>query len=612
VFALLVLCGCGPRAEREAVRGDAEPAAATETVSREKSEAASGAVDTIVLAAATAPAAGDPEREGWETEAISEVASGQLKELGHLLELGVMPSDEQLSRVLDNRFQGPVLLPDTMVTVFEDSTTEVRRWPEPTRHARPEDLSSSRQLVFGALVEAFGDLPERKTKFKLFRVEMDGREVTTLQYFHLSGRSTERAREHNATWQIGWSTDHADQLPRIRWIRLAQAEQVTSRVLHSSWLVDCTQSLLGRSPSDASTLGLQTGIDQWLTRLEGSLGVYNFGHHGVTVGDVNGDRLDDLYVCQTGGIPNHLFLQQPDGTLRDISAHSQVDYLDNTRSALLIDLDNDGDQDLVLALSTGLLFLENDGSGQFNPRARISRVRQAFSLAAADYDRDGRLDIYVCVYYGRTDGVSELPLPLPYFDATNGGQNYLIRNVGEWKFEDVTSETGLDKENHRFSFAAAWEDHDNDGDPDLLVVNDYGPNQLYVNEQGRFRNVAESVGLKDGAFGMSATWGDYDRDGDLDIYVANMFSAAGNRVTYQPRFKPGENDQTISRFRHLARGNSLFRNRGDGSYEDVSVEMGVTMGRWSWGSLFVDLNNDRWEDLLVANGFITGSQTDDL
>jgi hypothetical protein len=208
--------------------------------------------------------------------------------------------------------------------------------------------------------------------------------------------------------------------------------------------------------------------------------------------------------------------------------------------------------------------------------------------------------------------VSQLPLPLPYFDATNGGRNYLIRNLGNWRFEDVTSDVGLDDDNRRFSFAAAWEDYDNDGDQDLLVVNDFGPNHLYVNDQGRFRNVADQNGLRDGAFGMSATWGDYDHDGRFDIYVANMFSAAGNRITFQPQFKPDESDRMRYRFRYLARGNSLFRNLGNGTYEDVSVAMGVTMGRWSWGSLFVDLDNDSWEDLLVTNGFVTGSQKDDL
>jgi hypothetical protein len=98
----------------------------------------------------------------------------------------------------------------------------------------------------------------------------------------------------------------------------------------------------------------------------------------------------------------------------------------------------------------------------------------------------------------------------------------------------------------------------------------------------------------------------------MDLYVANMFSAAGNRVTFQPQFKPGESEAVKARFRHLARGNTLFHNLASGGFEDVSEPLQVTMGRWSWASLFVDLNNDSWDDLLVSNGFVTGSQTDDL
>jgi hypothetical protein len=201
---------------------------------------------------------------------------------------------------------------------------------------------------------------------------------------------------------------------------------------------------------------------------------------------------------------------------------------------------------------------------------------------------------------------------LPYFDATNGGSNYLIRNRGDWKFDNITDQVGLGDDNSRFSLAAAWEDYDNDGDVDLLVVNDFGPNQLYRNTDGRFQNVAAEASLLDGAFGMSATFADFDHNHWMDLYVSNMFSAAGNRVTFQPQFKRQLSVNEKERFRYLARGNSLFRNVGQGIFEDVSVSHGVTIGRWSWGSLFADLNNDSWDDLLVANGYLTGGSADDL
>ena len=115
---------------------------------------------------------------------------------------------------------------------------------------------------------------------------------------------------------------------------------------------------------------------------------------------------------------------------------------------------------------------------------------------------------------------------------------------------------------------------------------------------------------RDSASGMSVTLADYDRDGDMDIYVSNMFSAAGGRVTFQDQFKPDTPD-VKSRLQHFARGNTLLRNDGE-RFEDVSDDAAVTMGRWAWSSNFVDLNNDGWEDLLVANGFITNDDTSDL
>ena len=152
----------------------------------------------------------------------------------------------------------------------------------------------------------------------------------------------------------------------------------------------------------------------------------------------------------------------------------------------------------------------------------------------------------------------------------------------------------------------------NDGDADLYVANDFGRNNLYRNEGGKFTDVAAEAGVEDGAFGMSVSWGDYNHDGLMDIYVANMFSAAGNRVTYQRRFKPQATGEAKSRLQHTARGNTLFENRGDGTFRDVSADAGVTMGRWGWASLFADINNDRWEDLVLSNGYFTGSDPNDL
>jgi hypothetical protein len=170
----------------------------------------------------------------------------------------------------------------------------------------------------------------------------------------------------------------------------------------------------------------------------------------------------------------------------------------------------------------------------------------------------------------------------------------------------------MDQNNRRFSMACSWEDYDDDGDQDLYVANDYGRNNLYRNDGGRFIDVAAAAGVEDISAGMSVSWGDPNRDGRMDVYVSNMFSSAGNRIAYQRRFQSGADPKTRSYLQRHARGNSLFFNDGGTAFQDVSVPAGVTMGRWAWSSQFADVNHDGLEDILVANGFITQQDPGDL
>ena len=261
--------------------------------------------------------------------------------------------------------------------------------------------------------------------------------------------------------------------------------------------------------------------------------------------------------------------------------------------------------------------MANDGRGIFTVKdAKLVPEAAPMAIASADFDLDGDLDFYVGCYSLRRGSVEAQVLgrPIPYFDANNGGRNVLFRNDRDWKFTDATVANGLDANNRRFTLAAAWEDFDNDGDQDLYVANDYGRNNLYRNdahpEGGRtFNDVAAEAAVEDISAGMSVSWGDYNRDGLMDLYVSNMWSSAGNRVTYQRQFQSGANAEKLAAFQRHARGNSLFTNLGNGTFADSSAGAGVTMGRWAWGSRFVDLDRDGFEDLFVANGFIT--QPDD-
>ena len=141
----------------------------------------------------------------------------------------------------------------------------------------------------------------------------------------------------------------------------------------------------------------------------------------------------------------------------------------------------------MLATATRPLLFVNDGKGRFAtvPDAfRFERPLQGVltSIAMADYDRDGFLDLYLCVYsYFFGAGEDKAGTPMPYYDARNGPPGVLFRNDGRGRFVDVTKEAGLDAGNDRYHFAAAWADYDDDGWPDLLVANDFGTKNLYRN-----------------------------------------------------------------------------------------------------------------------------------
>ena len=169
------------------------------------------------------------------------------------------------------------------------------------------------------------------------------------------------------------------------------------------------------------------------------------------MGDVDGDGLDDLYVCQPGGLPNRLYLRARDGTAVESAARAGVDTLDVTSSALILDLDGDGDRDLAAAMADEIVFFANDGEGRF-VWASAHAAPMAMSMAAADYDGDGDLDLYVCCY---VSPYGDANTPLPYHDANNGQRNVLLRNGGGFRFDDVTADSGLEANNRRFSFACS-------------------------------------------------------------------------------------------------------------------------------------------------------------
>ena len=348
---------------------------------------------------------------------------------------------------------------------------------------------------------------------------------------------------------------------------------------------------------------LRKGIPYWRARLDAASGIDVHGHNGIAVGDIDNDGIDEIYICQPGGLPNRLFRNDGGGRLEDITERAGLAILDPTSSALFLDLRNSGHQDLVVLRPDGPLLFLNDGGGRFTHKPGAFRFRHppegSFTgMAAADYDRDGRLDLYLCTYSFFRDG-NQYRYPTPYFDAQNGPANFLFHNEGGGALVDVTNDVGLDQNNNRFSFAPAWCDYNGDGWPDLFVANDFGRKNLYRNDKGHFRDVAAEAGVEDLGDGMSASWFDYDGDGRPDLYVSNMWSEVGQRLVPE-------------KWKRHAKGNSLFRNKGDGTFEDTGAREGVEMGRWAWSSDGVDFDNDGAPEIFITCGMLTNSSETDL
>jgi tetratricopeptide (TPR) repeat protein len=357
---------------------------------------------------------------------------------------------------------------------------------------------------------------------------------------------------------------------------------------------------------------LLRGVPYWRARLDSATGIDVYGNNGIAVGDIDGDGWDEVYVCQPGGLPNRLYRNRGDGRMDDITERAGIGVLDDTASALFVDFRNTGRQDLVVLRASGPLLFLNQGDGTFRQKPDAFRFRTPpqgtfTGMAAADYDRDGRVDLYLCCYiYFQSE--DQYRYPAPYHDAQNGPPNFLFQNRlaadGVGGFEDVTEAAGLNHNNNRYSFAPTWCDYDGDGWPDLYVANDFGRNNLYKNEGGRFRDVAAAAGVEDLGPGMSAAWFDYDGDGRPDLYVANMWSAAGQRITHDPAFR-----LPAGPYRRHAKGNTLYRNRGDGSFEETGE---AEMGRWAWSCDAHDFDNDGSPEIYVTCGMLTNSSTKDL
>lgn len=315
----------------------------------------------------------------------------------------------------------------------------------------------------------------------------------------------------------------------------------------------------------------------------------------TAVSDVDGDGWPDvLFTSSSFDGRNALYLNQRDGTFVDVAAEWGIDRLNSRErgaamGALFADVDNDGDEDLLVYTWGYPRLLLNDAHRRFvdaSVGSGLERWINSNSAAFLDYDRDGLVDLYVGGYF-RDEHVlwnlkSTRIMQSSFEFADNAGHNVLFRNLGNGRFEDVTARAGVDST--RWTFAIAAADFDGNGFQDLYLANDYGPEELFLNQDGTRFTRANDIGLdEDSKSGMSVAVGDVDNCGKLGVFVTN-----------------------ITRTGYLIQGNNLRKNMlGEaGRFENIANGVAENCG-WAWGAQFGDLNNDGWQDLFVVNGFIS-------
>ncbi len=318
--------------------------------------------------------------------------------------------------------------------------------------------------------------------------------------------------------------------------------------------------------------------------------------------DYDGDGWQDILLINGMDWPGHkhqrstlkLYRNNRDGTFSDVTHHAGLDLEMYGMGVAVGDYDNDGYPDILVTCVGQNVLFKNTGKGTFRDVTRASGLggRHAFSTSALwfDFDRDGRLDLFVCNYvkwspehdvFCSLDGKNK-SYCTP--EAYRGETCWLFHNLGNGKFEDVTPTSGVFDSSSK-SLGVALLDYDEDGWPDLLVANDTQPNKLYRNQRnGTFKDVAVDAGIAFSAEGKARA--------GMGVDVAD-FNNSG---------RPGV---AITNFDNEMIG--LYRASGDGNYVDVATQSGVGLAskdRLGFGCVFLDADLDGWLDLAVVNGHI--------
>jgi hypothetical protein len=315
---------------------------------------------------------------------------------------------------------------------------------------------------------------------------------------------------------------------------------------------------------------------------------------------VNGDHLPGQVASGQGKPTSHLFHNNHDGTFTDVTAKAGLEDTGWGQGVCVGDYDNDGYDDLYVTAYGKNRLYHNQGNGTFREVAESAGVAGSgkewgTGCAFVDYDRDGKLDLVVSNYVHFS--LANTPAPGQAISCMwkgvavmcgprglDSAPNILYHNLGNGKFADVSKSSGIENTPGHYCFSVSTLDYDNDGWPDIFIACDSTPSILYHNNHdGTFTDKAAEAGVafnEDGReqAGMGSTVGDYDGDGRPDIFKTNF------------------SDDT----------STLYHNEGDGTFSDVTLAAGLgsIVQDLGWGTMFTDIDNDGWPDLLIVNGHV--------
>ena len=382
---------------------------------------------------------------------------------------------------------------------------------------------------------------------------------------------------------------------------------------------------------------------------------------GVALGDVDGDGRCDIYLCRLDGRENKLYRNLGNWKFEDITEAAGVGCGgQNSTGAVLADIDGDGDLDLLVAsMDGGIRVFENDGHAHFREitdRAGVRSKNSGTSMALADVDGNGTLDLYVANYRATTirqEPGTKFTIEMiggrPYVTKVNGKpanspelagrfgiasngeilefgepDNFYL-NDGNGHFTAIGFTNGnffldedgkpLTEEPGDWGLSVQFHDLNGDGAPDIYVCNDlFTPDRIWLNDgQGRFRALPRLALRHTSTFSMGLDFADINHDGNVDFFVVDMLSRDHRKRQVEiGEFQPIVSPVGIYDDRPQIERNTLQIGRGDGTFADIAFYAGVEASEWSWMPVFLDVDLDGWEDILVANGQLRDFQNGDM